>query len=65
LHAVANCYDLPFTSILVKVTLWDQQGENNQDLGVTIVHIRNGKIVFVEEFIFDLNASFFPSSQPV
>jgi ketosteroid isomerase-like protein len=47
-----------------KSTLWNQQGEVNQNQGVTVVHIRNGKLVLAQDFIFDLSPSFFQASQP-
>ncbi len=44
-------------------TLWDRQGEAHQNQGVTVVHIRNGKLVLAQDFIFDLSPSFFQASQ--
>jgi len=37
-------------------TLWDQQHNEYRNEGVTVVHIKDGKIDFIQDFLFDLTS---------
>lgn len=43
--------------------LRDHNGNLNEGPGVTVVHIRDGKTTFVQDFIFDLSPDFFQVKQ--
>lgn len=58
---VRNIFDLTGANVIAvhwNIMLTNRDGREGQNSGVTVIHIKGGKVVLVKDFIFDLGENF-------